>query len=507
MNDPKKRADVCLILEGTYPYVAGGVSSWVRDLIFAQKTLTFHLVMILPPGADRTPRYDIPDNVIGKTEIVVGDLPKGNFFVKGGKKLLQGLESPLQRLTVGGGLTEIQELVEVLAPFKGKVGRELLLNSEEAWQMLQRMYYAAHSKSSFLDYFWTWRALLGGVYSILLAPTPKASVYHAISTGYAGLFLAKSRLTTGRPGLLTEHGIYTNERRIEITMADWLAEDKVINSLHIDKRQPDLRDIWVETFVTFSRACYACCEQIITLYEGNQEFQLEDGADPDKLRVIPNGIDYDHYAKVEREQNKHPPTIALIGRVVPIKDIKTYIRAVYHLHKTIPNLIAYVCGPTDEDPIYHGECLEMVSHLDLTKTLIFTGRVNLVEYLGQIDVMVLTSISEAQPLVILEAGAAGVPSVATDVGSCREMIEGNHQEDPPLGRAGEITPLSDPVGVADALAKMLNDPDYLKQCAETIKQRVRRYYHKSDLNRTYLDLYNQHVAMGDLLLPADNGVG
>ena len=54
----------------------------------------------------------------------------------------------------------------------------------------------------------------------------------------------------------------------------------------------------------------------------------------------------------------------------------------------------------------------------------FTGRVNLLEYLGKIDVVVLTSLSEAQPLVILEAGAAGVPVVATDVGACGEMILG-----------------------------------------------------------------------------------
>ena len=40
----------------------------------------------------------------------------------------------------------------------------------------------------------------------------------------------------------------------------------------------------------------------------------------------------------------------------------------------------------------------------------------------RIDVLVLTSISEGLPLVILEAAAAGVPLVSTDVGACRELL-------------------------------------------------------------------------------------
>ena len=45
-------ADVCLVLEGTYPYVEGGVSSWTHELINRQSHLTFHLVCLLPKDAD-----------------------------------------------------------------------------------------------------------------------------------------------------------------------------------------------------------------------------------------------------------------------------------------------------------------------------------------------------------------------------------------------------------------------------------------------------------------------
>ena len=65
-----------------------------------------------------------------------------------------------------------------------------------------------------------------------------------------------------------------------------------------------------------------------------------------------------------------------------------------------------------------------------------------------IAALALTSISEAQPLVILEAGAAGVPTVATDVGACREMIEGPQSEVPPLGPGGAIVGLLIPSGAS-----------------------------------------------------------
>jgi glycosyltransferase involved in cell wall biosynthesis len=111
------------------------------------------------------------------------------------------------------------------------------------------------------------------------------------------------------------------------------------------------------------------------------------------------------------------------------------------------------------------------------------------EYLPHLDVVVLTSISEAQPLVILEGGAAGIPCVATDVGACREMIYGGPTEDPPLGPAGEVTPLSNPTGTAQAVARLLADRDYWERASRAISERVRRYYDRSALDRCYRELY------------------
>ncbi len=483
-------ADVCLILEGTYPFISGGVSSWTHDLISAHQDLTFHLVTFLAPDVDLTPRFEVPGNVLGLTKIYVQDLPSGRLRGSRLQSLLTGLEKPIANLFFEGGLDEIRRALEVMEPHRSRLGCRPLLNSKTAWQALVRMYERELPHASFLDFFWSWRALLTGLYSTLLAELPAARVYHAVSTGYAGLYAARAHLETGRPALVTEHGIYTNERRIEIAMANWLHQ-AAHEGLDVEKAKLELKDLWVNMFTSYSRACYEASAQIITLFEGNQTLQLEDGADQEKLRVIPNGVDFDRYSKIERDPAPRPTTITLIGRVVSIKDVKTFIRACALLRSSVPDLQALVLGPTDEEEDYFQSCQDMVKFMGLEETVLFLGRVRLDEYLGKVDAIVLTSVSEAQPLVILEGGAAGVPSVATDVGACREMILGRSSEDPQLGPGGGVTPLSNPEATAQELSRLLTDPDWHARCSQAIRERVRRYYNKIDLDRTYRQLYEE----------------
>jgi glycosyltransferase involved in cell wall biosynthesis len=491
MSAERQIADVCLILEGTYPYVTGGVSTWTHDLITAQKDLSFHLVTLLPIGASTQLRYEIPKNVVSHSTMFVQQLPDGHMTDRAAGKLCEQLEEPLLRIQSHGGVEPLAGIIEAIRPFRAKAGKLALLNSPAAWNLLRRMYERTYPDSSFLDYFWSWRALLGGMYSVLLGDLPKALVYHTVSTGYAGLMATRAGLETGRPVLLTEHGIYTNERRIEIGMADWLHTSKTTN-LDIESRIQTLKDLWINTFVGYSRACYEVANEIITLYEGNQQFQLQDGAAPEKLRVIPNGIDYDRFSGIRREAEQTQPTIALIGRVVPIKDVKTFVRACGLLKDVVPGIRAFVMGPTEEDPEYFHECETLVRHLGIEEVVTFTGKVKLDEYLGRVDLVVLTSISEAQPLTILEAGAAGIPSVATDVGACREMIIGRLGESPALGPGGAVTPLCNPASTAAAIAKLLNDPQWYRQCSHAIRERVRRSYNKTVLDKTYRDVYDTY---------------
>jgi glycosyltransferase involved in cell wall biosynthesis len=480
-------ADVCLILEGTYPYVSGGVSTWTHDLIGAQKDLTFHVLTILAPGADLTVKYELPPNVVGTSQVFVQELPQGRRWLRNTQDLFGRLYSPLERLQSAGGLTELADLLRVLIPYRGNVGRRLLLDSKAAWDVIVRLYEEHFQHVPFVDYFWSWRMAHGALYSMLLSELPSARAYHTVSTGYAGLLAARAHLETGRPAVVTEHGIYTNERRIEIAMSDW-PYDPHRFGFDIEHRVRGLKDLWIDTFLTYSRACYQASSQIVSLFEGNQPLQLEDGAPTEKLRVIPNGIDYKRFSSIPRDRAERP-TVALVGRVVPVKDVKTFIRACGILRSMIPDVQGHIVGPTQEDPEYFDSCERLVEYLGLGETVKFLGQRKPEEFLGKIDVLVLTSISEAQPLVILEGGAAAIPTVATNVGACREMILGRKDERPRLGPGGAVTALSNPSATALALSRLLTDKSWYRRCSEAMRQRVGRYYSKEDQNRTYNELY------------------
>lgn len=486
-------ADVCLIVEGCYPYVQGGVAAWIDWLMRSQPDLSFSIVALWPRPGGQTPRYRLPSNAVHYQDLYLqdfGNRPRLNIKLPGD---IGPLAETLSHVTAHGGAGPMHALARELERLRLLAPLPVMFNSPLAWEVVQLMYARDMPQSSFLHYFWAWRALLGGLFAVAEFALPKAKIYHTISTGYAGLLAARAAIETGRPSLLTEHGIYTNERRVELLMADWVA-DNIDKGHFLGDARVDLRDLWVRAFEAYARTCYETADTIVTLYEDNQRAEIALGADPARLRVIANGIDLARFGNLPRAADDAQPTMALIGRVVPIKDVKTYIAAARILKQRIANLRALVLGPLDEDPAYARECQELVRELGLEDTVVFTGPVDVIEYLPQMHVAVLTSLSESQPLVLLEAGAAGVPFVATNVGSCREIIEGRADERPPLGAGGIVTGLVAPEELADAVASLLADPVRRRAAGAALKARVEQRYSSPQAAAAYRDLYAELAA-------------
>lgn len=489
--------DICYIAEGTYPYITGGVSSWTHDLIKTQSHLTFHIVCILPPDADPVVKFDLPPNVVGITNAFLQRLPESQVSLSQEKrqKFFSQIELPLMNMQHKPLLSELTKLLDLIEEYKDAMGKDLLLNSKEAWNLIVRMYNSSMGETSFIDYFWSWRGLFSGLFSILLADLPSAKVYHSSCTGYSGLYIARCFLKTNRPCMVTEHGIYTNERMIQLTASDWLHELNFVN-FSVDKKSyhRDLKDLWMDLFSGYAYLAYQASERILTLYEGNIPLQVADGADPKKIQIIPNGVDIETYGSVERK-NGGTPVAGLIGRAVPIKDVKTFIKAANHIRKAVPESECWVLGPTDEDPIYYEECTELVAKNDLEDSFKFIGKVNIKDYLGKMDIMVLTSISEAQPLTILEAGAAGIPFVSTNVGCCSEYAWGRSDETPNLGEAGIICPLANPQKIAEGIIKMMLDKNYYEECGKVLKERIVHFYSYDSFVQNYKELYNEMIEL------------
>ena len=486
-------ADVCLMLEGTYPYVPGGVSTWVHNLISALPELTFCGVVILPSQSqDWEMRYEPPENFVGLEHVYIHDyevnkkrstIPRRNRMIK----QLAELHGHMR----AGDRQAVDMMMSLLFPAERRMmSTHDMIYSKQAWQLVLEHYRPENNNDSFIDYFWTYRFTHLPIFQLLDAPKPKARVYHTISTGYAGMLALVASLIHRRPLMLTEHGIYTKERKIEIAQAEWIYQSNR-QEIKVHKELGSFQRHWISMFEAMSRMTYHVSKQVITLYEGNKQIEIAEGCPEEKIRIIPNGINLEKFAGLGPDpgDKKGPFRVGFVGRVVPIKDVKTFLRACKLVSLKNPKVEFYIMGPTDEDEDYYRDCISLTETLGLSGKVHYTGKVPIREWYPKLDLIVLTSISEAQPLVILEANCAGIPAVASDVGACSELISGRTAEDRALGPSGLVTGIANPSSTAKAMNRIIGDKNLRAAMSKAGMERVRRYYNEADLNQTYKSIY------------------
>lgn len=483
--------DVCLLLEGTYPYVAGGVSTWVHQLITAMKDIRFGIVYIAPHSdPTRTVKYTMPSHVLYLKEINLHDYDLKRSSRQTPRKEDFDLIRRFYHGVIKGDNALFESFIRVFRE-EGRVDAITAFSAREIWDILTEIYERTAPDISFLDYFWTWRGTHLPLMQILRAEIPPAKIYHSVSTGYAGVLGAIAKSIYGQKFFLTEHGIYTHERTLEISQANWIFEHEK-RHFRAERDLSFFKKWWIGMFKIMSHLAYEYADNIFTLYEGNKVRQIVEGASSDKISVIPNGIDLNFYLAIRREK-RQVPQIGLIGRVVMIKDIKTYIQAAKFVLNIVPEAQFYVIGPTDEEEEYYQECQILCEALGVEASVHFTGRQDIKEYYKFLDVVVLTSVSEAQPYVILEANIVGIPVVATDVGACREMLEGRTLEDTRLGPSGLITEVTNASATADAILKLITNDELSKAYGKSGIERVKSYYDQDDLLSRYLNVYEKNL--------------
>lgn len=140
------------------------------------------------------------------------------------------------------------------------------------------------------------------------------------------------------------------------------------------------------------------------------------------------------------------------------------------------------------DERYYQECLSLIDYLDV-KDIIFPGHVDIKKYLEKIDFTLLTSLSEGQPYAIIESMAAGRPLISTDVGSCRELIEG--EEHDRFGPAGIfVTPMHQSE-LLEALITLCEDKKMRRMMSRAGQQRVKAFYNLEGMVEKYKHTYKE----------------
>ena len=490
--------DVLFLCEGTYPYVPGGVSSWIHSLISNMPELQFGIVYLHTHEQDELKlRYELPPNL---QELVVFNL----YDMVTRPQLSTPFQSdaweevaPFLKGIIKGQAVGFEKAIRHLAGTENSpptLSMRELATSYEAWEVLTDAYRQTNPQASFNDFFWSWRYAFLPLFKLFHAEIPKAKVYHTVTTGWSGLLAAIAGAKQRRPYIVTEHGLYVNERRIEISHADWIYVDAPTRG-QLEVGLGTFKQIWIHLFLALGKVCYNGAAEVLTLFEGNRARQIEFGAPAEKIRVIPNGVNVQAFSELNNRALPESSAfrVGLIGRVVPIKDIKTFIKACRHMATQIPNLEVYICGPDDENPEYYSECVTLVDALGLRKVVTFTGRVDVRSYYPCLDLQVLTSISEGQPLVMIEGFCAGLPCVASDVGACSELILGATPADQALGPAGIVTWVGNPRQTAEAVISLYRDPEKRKAMSGSARNRATRYYQNRDMLEAYRSIYQKHM--------------
>lgn len=459
-----------MILEGCYPYVRGGVSSWADDFI---RTLSQHEFVLWTIGAQQENRrnfkYTLPPNVKEVREIFLDEA--------------LDLRTTSNKISFSKNETEqILSLIRNDDPDwdtlfncynKLKKNPVAFLMSEVFLGLLKELCREKYPYAAFSDLFYTVRSVFLPLIFLMGQDIPKADLYHAAATGYSGVLGAMGKWKYKSPLVVTEHGIYTREREEEVLRSKWVV--------------PYFKDMWIAFFYMLSRCAYQNANIVTSLYEHAIQTQIDLGCPPEKCCMVSNGVYCENFLDIPPKLQDGYIDIGAIVRIAPIKDIKTMIYSFAELKHIVPNVRLHILGDVD-DKEYYEECLALVNQLETTDIL-FVGNTNVREYLKKLDFTILTSISEAQPLAVIESMAAGRPCVVTDVGACREMVEGNEHDE--LGESGICVPPMHEVALTNAMFKLCTNEELRKKMGAIGKKRASRDFNHSKMINAYQKVYER----------------
>ena len=286
-------------------------------------------------------------------------------------------------------------------------------------------------------------------------PTALMAEYYA-QRASAGLIITEGTpISRQGKGYAWTPGIYTREREEEIIRARWVPAG--------------FKRTWVRFFYMLSAAVYDKADMVTSLFDNARKTQIDIGCRPEQCRVIANGIHFERFRDIPLKKEDGWIDIGAIVRLAPIKDIKTLIYAFYELKFRMKNVRLHIIGPEDD--------------------VLFTGMTDVLKYMEKLDFTVLSSISEGQPLSVLESFAAGRPCVTTDVGCCRELLNGMEGDD--LGCAGLCVPPMERTALCNALERMSTHTEERYLMGKVGKKRVERFFRHEDMIANYENAYTE----------------
>ena len=492
---PATELRVAMLTEGTYPYVDGGVSTWCHILCQQLRTIDFSIyavtgdrvaTQIYARTPNRSGLLQLPQwSTEDVTEYVQPQVEGVAFFRrKAASRRLANLQpflgqfARLVDLILDPATMEPGDvdLIIALHRYFQWFDYTTVFRHPETWNVFRARclrYFRAdptlsqRAEPTVLDLTMGLR-WLHNIMMPIAVPVPNVDITHATLASVVGLIGVIARRERGTPFILTEHGVYLRERYISVAPGPmpWF-----------------LKRLLLGLSALASRLCYAAADIVAPVCAFNTRWEERLAVEPERLRVIYNGVDPDvfHPGPKPAELAGRPTAVAA-ARVSKVKDILTMIRGAAVARRSLPNLLVRVCGSLNADPAYVRECRELIEALDLSETFSLAGfHSRPAEIYNEGDISVLSSISEGFPYTVLESMACERPVVATDVGGVREALEG----------FGVVVPPKDPEALGKGMVELLSDPVRRLALGRRSREQVMARFRTETSAQGYLDLYRE----------------
>ena len=481
--------------EGTYPYVTGGVSTWADILMHELKNIDFVLIPIQMHPYVKL-KFDIPPNVV---DII--DVP------------LWGTEEPIEyirkiefsKIYEAKIKTQVDKNIEVLEPIIIIVLEHIFRHKSDL-DALGDALYEFYEYFHIYDYYETFRSeALWNVYKyyilkhyekvqediptvfdmieglrylyrffISLLPTlPEAHIYHSSAAAFCGLSCIIAKKKYGSKFLLTEHGVYIREQ--------YLAASR--------NQMPFRTKEFLMGLITLvSKLNFHFADIVSPVCDYNSRWEKKWGVDEKKIHTIYNGIDTNIFKQFKVQKEEERLTVVMVARIDPLKDIETFIKTAQLVAKEIPAVLFKLYGPIVDEKYYH-YCHDLVKELGIEHNFLFAGLTSSPQTAyNEGDVVMLTSISEAFPFVVIEAMACEKVVISSDVGGTKEVLEDY----------GFVIRPKDYTEFAEKVIYILKNPDIALEMGHDAREAVLNGFTIEDMvenyGRLYKNLYNEFKA-------------
>ena len=519
--------DVAIVMESTYPYLKGGVSAVVHDIITGNPDLTFGIIHITwDSHSPLKDLYGMPDNVAWVKVLYLSMEEHQEDFLRARprdlrmnrrqrRELSRRILGAMLALAQDGQTEPLWDLISEGLSASRRYPVWAILGTREFMEAYHDM--MPDLGMSMTDIFWCLRDFFSLAYAVLAEPVPRAQVYHAHTTGYAMLLGVNAAREHGTKVLLTEHNLYVRD-----TVNTLLERRLDLNIRLTDYRTFDVTGrerMWMAWWLEMGRLCYPYAYASTYLYPRAITEANELGGDSGRAIVIPNGIvtsefDASYTARlaaieeIKKEgADKHLWKLVYIARVVPIKGLLDMIDSVRLMVDRGLNIHLDVCGPTEHMPSYFEQCLTRIVEQGLESVITIRGTVKVRELLPEFDLFVLPSYNEGLPVVSLETMGAGIPTVSTDVGAVRSVVEDMIVTDDgqTWDPCGIIIEPGDPTVMADKVQEVISDVDLYERLSLNARGRVEAAYDLVKVNASYNTIYRQGGAGEQAGARADQG--